>query len=199
VNVRRTDIGVVHRADTDEPNGGTGLRVVTPNRDPAGRAAGDFLALPARRWHQHNFWLAANVHDTIGFIERVERMRCSRLALTPTAVAGMNDQWRSNQPISDLPASASAFHIRLRRGGCRRVWARNNRCALLFRYPPPRNAASVCSFRHSRTKFLSIPLVFGAINALFKERGYEKKQRPGVGRHSAIARLVAISLALAWR
>src|SRR5215470_17521984 len=44
VNVRRTEIRVVHSADADEPYGGAGLRVVAPNRDPAGRAAGDLLA-----------------------------------------------------------------------------------------------------------------------------------------------------------
>ena len=30
MNVRRTGIGIVHRADADEPDGGTGLRVVAP-------------------------------------------------------------------------------------------------------------------------------------------------------------------------
>jgi hypothetical protein len=28
-------------------------------------------------------------------------------------MTGMNDQWRSNQTISDLPAGASAFHVLL--------------------------------------------------------------------------------------
>jgi hypothetical protein len=39
----RTEIRIVHSADTDEPDGQTGLRVVAPNRDPAGRASGDLL------------------------------------------------------------------------------------------------------------------------------------------------------------
>ena len=59
----------------------------------------------------HASRLAGGVHDLIGLIERVERMRCPGLALTPAAMTGMNDQWRSNQSILDLPASASAFHI----------------------------------------------------------------------------------------
>ena len=108
-----TDIRVVHRADADEPNDGTGLRIVAPNRDPASRTAGDLLALPARRRRHDDFGLTGGVRDTIGFIECVERMRCPGLPLTPTAMAGMNDQWRSSQTISDLPASASAFHVRL--------------------------------------------------------------------------------------
>jgi hypothetical protein len=58
------------------------------------------------------------MHDTIGFVESVERMRGPGLALAPTAMSGMNDQWRADQTISDLPASASAFHVQLHR-----VWS----------------------------------------------------------------------------
>ena len=105
-------IGVVHCADTDEPDGGTSLRVVAPNGDPAGSAAGDHLTLATRGGRRHDLRLTSGVYDTIGFIERVERMRCPGLALAPTAVAGMDDQGGSDQPISDLPARASAFHVR---------------------------------------------------------------------------------------
>src|SRR6516162_8392029 len=96
---RRTGIGIVHRADADEPDSGTGLRVVAPNHHLASRAAGDHLALPARRRRAHDFPLAGGVHDPICLIERVERMRCPGLALTPAAMTGMNDQWRSKQSI----------------------------------------------------------------------------------------------------
>src|ERR1700745_1672332 len=57
------------------------------------------------------------MHDAISFIESIERMRGSGLALAPTAMAGMNNQRRSDQTISNLSARASAFHVRLRRGG----------------------------------------------------------------------------------
>ena len=116
MDVRWTEIRVVHSADTDEPDGGTGLRVVAPDRNPAGRAAGDLLTLAARRQRYDDFGLTGGVHDTIGLIERVESMRGPGLPLAPTAMASMNDQWRSNQTISDLPARASAFHIQLHRG-----------------------------------------------------------------------------------
>ena len=116
VDVRRTEIRVVHGANADEPDGGTGLRVVAPNRDTAGRAAGDLLPLAARRGRHDDFGLTGGVHDTIGFIESVESMRSPGLALAPTAVAGMNNQRRSDQTISDLPAGASTFHVRLHRG-----------------------------------------------------------------------------------
>jgi hypothetical protein len=89
------------------------LRVVAPNRDPAGRAAGDLLAPTACRGRHDDLGLASGVHDTIGFIESVERMRGPGLALAPTAMTGVNDQWRSDQTISDLPAGASTFHVLL--------------------------------------------------------------------------------------
>ena len=111
VNVRRTEIRVVHGADADEPNGGTSLRVVTPNRNPAGRAASNLLTLAARRRRPDEFGLTGRVYDTIGLIESVERMRGAGLTLAPTTMASMNYQWRSNQPISDLSACASAFHV----------------------------------------------------------------------------------------
>ena len=113
MDVRWTEIRVVHSADTDEPDGGTRLRVVAPNRDPAGRAAGDLLTLAARRRRRDDFGLTGGVHNAIGFIESVERMRGPGLALAPTAMAGMNNQWCSDQTISDLSARASAFHVRL--------------------------------------------------------------------------------------
>ena len=69
------EIRVIHGADADKPDGVTGLRVVAPNRDPAGRAAGDLLTLAARRGRQDDFRLTSGVHDTIGLIERIERMR----------------------------------------------------------------------------------------------------------------------------
>jgi hypothetical protein len=40
-------------------------------------------------------------------------MRGPSLALAPTAMAGMNDQWLSDQTISDLPTRTSTFHVRL--------------------------------------------------------------------------------------
>ena len=111
VDARRAEIRVVQRADADEPDGGTGLWVVAPNRDPA---AGDLLALAARRGRHDNFGLTGGVHDTIGFIEGVERVCGPGLALAPTAMAGMNNQRHSDQMISDLSTRASAFHVQLR-------------------------------------------------------------------------------------
>jgi hypothetical protein len=111
VNVRWTEIRVVHGTDANEPKGGTGLRVVTPNRNPALRAVSNLLTLAACRGCPDEFGLTSRVYDTISFIERVERMRSAGLSLAPTAMARMNDQWRSHQPISDLSACASAFHV----------------------------------------------------------------------------------------
>ena len=111
MNVRWTEIRVVHGTDADESNGGTGLRVVTPNRNLAPRAASNLLTLAARRGRPGEIGFTGRVYDTIGFIESVERVRGPGLALAPTAMAGMDDQRRSDQAISDLPARASAFHV----------------------------------------------------------------------------------------
>ncbi len=112
MDVRRTEIRIIHGTDADEPDGRTSLRIIAPNRDPAGRATGDLLTLAACRGRHDDFGLTSGVHDTIGLIERIERMRGPGLALTPTAVAGMDNQWRSDQTIPNLPARASAFHVR---------------------------------------------------------------------------------------
>jgi hypothetical protein len=82
-----------------------------PNRNLARRAASNLLTLAARRGRPDEFGFAGRVYDTIGFIESVERMRGAGLTLAPTAMASMNNQWPSNQPISDLSACASAFHV----------------------------------------------------------------------------------------
>jgi hypothetical protein len=111
VNVRRTEIGVVHDADADEANGGAGLRLVTPNRNPARRATRNLLTLAARRGRPHEFGLAGRVYDTIGLIESIERMHGTGLTLAPATMASMNNQRHSDQPISNLPACAPAFHL----------------------------------------------------------------------------------------
>jgi len=113
VDVRRTQIRIVHCADAHEPDGGTRLRVIAPDRPSTYRATGDLLALAACGRRRHDFRLIAGVHDAIGFVESIQRMRGPGLALAPTAMAGMDNQWRSDQTISYAPACASAFHVRL--------------------------------------------------------------------------------------
>src|SRR5262249_12370396 len=60
---------------------------------------------------------SGDVHHTIGFVESIERMRGPSLPLAPSAMASVNNQWCSDQTISNLSASASAFHVQLRRSG----------------------------------------------------------------------------------
>ncbi len=111
VDVRRTQIRVVHGTDTHEPNGRPGLRVMAPDRDPTAWAAGDLLTFPACRWRQDQFGLIARMHDPIGLVERVERIRSASLTLAPAAMASVNNQRRSSEPVSDASACASAFHL----------------------------------------------------------------------------------------
>src|SRR5262249_45469362 len=104
----------VHRADPDEADGGTGLRVVAPHRDLAGWAARDPLALAARRGRRDELWFARDVLDAIGLVERIERMHGAGLALAPAAMTGVDDQRPPGRAIAALRAGASAFHARLR-------------------------------------------------------------------------------------
>ena len=87
---------------------------------PAGRTPGDLLALARSPRASRRFRAHWRLHDTIGFIESVKRMRGPGLALAPAAMTGMNDQGCSGQTISDLPACTSAFHVQLHRGDARR-------------------------------------------------------------------------------
>ena len=117
VNVRRTEIRVVHGTDAGRTRQQP-APVIYPNRNAARRAASNLLTLAARRGRPDKFGLAGRVYDTIGFIESVERMRSASLTLAPTAMASMNNQWRSNQHISDLSACAPAFHVWLHQTAC---------------------------------------------------------------------------------
>ena len=112
MDVWRTEIGVVHGANADEPDGRAGLRVVAPNRNSAGRTAGNLLASAARRGRQDNFGLTISVHNAIGFIESVERVRGAGLTLAPAAIASVDDQWYSSEPITHLPASTRSARRR---------------------------------------------------------------------------------------
>jgi hypothetical protein len=87
VDVGWTEIGVIHCADADEPNSGTGSRVVAPNRDLAGRAACNLLTLA-----DGVTTISGSPADTIRRIERVESMGGPGLALAPMAMASMGDQ-----------------------------------------------------------------------------------------------------------
>ena len=79
VDVWRTEIRVVHGTDADEPNDRTGLRVVAPNRDPAGWAAGDLLALAARRGCHDDF----GVPPSLSFVSIMNcRQRCCSIGTT---------------------------------------------------------------------------------------------------------------------
>src|SRR5215475_7142885 len=112
MDVRRTEIGVVHRAYAHEADGGAGLWIVAPDGDLAGRAACDLLAASAGRWGVDNFRLVGEVDDPVRLVERVERVYRSRLSLAPTAMAGVDDERRAAQSIAQFATRASAFHDR---------------------------------------------------------------------------------------
>ena len=109
-----TEVRVVHGADADKPDRRAGLRVVAPNGNSAGRASSDLLAFTARGRRDDDLRLTGGVHDTVGFIERVECVPSPGLAPAPAAMAGMNDQWCSGHRYRDSTARASVFPVRLR-------------------------------------------------------------------------------------
>jgi hypothetical protein len=115
VDVRRTLIGIIHSPDTDEPDSGSSLRVIAPDRNLAHCAASDRLTLAAGGGRKNKLGFAGDVHDAIGLIKRVHCVRRSGLALAPAAMAGMNDQGWSCQTVPNLSARASPFHIQLHR------------------------------------------------------------------------------------
>src|SRR5215470_11823746 len=112
MDVRRTEIGVIHRAHAHEADRGAGLRVVAPDGDLAGRAARDLLAASAGRWSVDDLGLVGEVDDAVRLVERVERVYRSRLSLAPTAMAGVDDERRAAQSIAQFATRASAFHDR---------------------------------------------------------------------------------------
>jgi hypothetical protein len=110
VDVWGTSIGIIERANPHEADSGSGLRVVAPDGNLAGRAARDLLASSAGWWRIDDFGLARSVHDSIRLVEGVKRVGCTGLALAPATVAGVDDERGAYQSISDLAARASAFH-----------------------------------------------------------------------------------------
>src|ERR1043166_5911802 len=114
MDVGRTRIGIIHRPDAHEADGGAGLRIVAPNGDLAGRAACDLLAASARRGGIDDLGLAGEVDDPVRLVERIERVHRPGLALAPPAMAGVDDQRRAAQAIAQFATGASAFHGDLR-------------------------------------------------------------------------------------
>ena len=76
-------------------------------------AASNTLALSTRRRRHHHIGFTDKMCDPVGFVQGVNREGGTSLALTPTAMASVNDERRSAQPIPQLATGASAFHDRV--------------------------------------------------------------------------------------
>src|SRR5947208_10522767 len=105
-------VGLVECPDGDEPHCRASLGIVAPDAHATRRTAGNVLALPARRRRHYHIGFAGKMSDPVGFVQGVNREGGTSLALTPTAVAGVNDEWRSAQSIPQLATGAAAFHDR---------------------------------------------------------------------------------------
>ena len=110
VDVWRTEIRVVHGTDADEPNDRTGLRVVAPNRDPAGWAAGDLLALAARRGCHDDF----GVPPSLSFVSIMNcRQRCCSIGTTDASSTTCMAVSEGSPPASlPTPPGARALSCR---------------------------------------------------------------------------------------
>ena len=58
----------------------------------------------------HHLGFAGKMCDPVGFVQGVSRECGTSLALTPTAMASVNDEGRPAQPIPQLATGASTFH-----------------------------------------------------------------------------------------
>ena len=92
MDIRRILAGIIHRADAHEAHRGPSLRVVAPDRYLAVGAARDPLPFAAGGRRLDELRLGLQVFDAVRFVERIERVSGAGLALTPGAMAGMNDQ-----------------------------------------------------------------------------------------------------------
>ena len=113
MKLRGKRVRIIQGASADEADFVAGDRVGAPEGDLASRAAGN--GLPHAAWARDgdHFRLAGEELYAVGFDHRVHHAGGAGLALAPTAMTGVNDQWFSDQTISDLPARASAFHVEL--------------------------------------------------------------------------------------
>ena len=106
VDVGRKVVRRVERAHADEAQ----LRiaaVVAPQRDAAGRAARDALALAAVGRRVDEVGRPAQQLHAVGLDQRVERERRARLALAPAAVAAVHVHGPRMQPVAHGTAAAT--------------------------------------------------------------------------------------------
>src|SRR5262245_8448491 len=106
MDVRRTLGGIIHRADPDDADRGSGSRIVAPDRDFAIRTARDALAFAAGGWRVDDLRFGVEVLDPIRLIHRIECVRGAGLALAPRTMAGVHDQRPAVKAITDMSAGA---------------------------------------------------------------------------------------------
>lgn len=113
MDVRRNFAGVVKRANTNKPNqlayAAKHNQVVTPNRDLAVRAAGDSLARTTGRWHFNIDDIPLQNTHPVSFNQSVNCESGSVLALAPTAMATMDNQWSRFHSVTDMATGAATI------------------------------------------------------------------------------------------
>src|ERR1700758_2931307 len=78
---------------------------MAPDRHVTDRATGDFLPLSALRRRYHDLGRASEKLHAVGFDHRIQRKRCPRFALTPAAVAAVDEHGAAAHAIPYRSAS----------------------------------------------------------------------------------------------
>ena len=108
MDVGREEVRFIERADADEANGFAGTGVVAPNGDIAPGAAGNPLTLAAVGGRVDDLDFPLQQLHAVGFDHRVEREGGSSLALTPAAVATVNEERPGCHAVAHEAAGAAA-------------------------------------------------------------------------------------------
>jgi dihydrolipoamide dehydrogenase len=111
VDAGRQQIGIVERADANEPHRGARPGVVAPHRDTARRAAKDLLSLAAVRRRVHHFRLALGEDHALGLDHRVQREGRAALPLAPAAVAAVDEEGLARHAVAHGAAVAAALQV----------------------------------------------------------------------------------------
>lgn len=109
--VRREKLRRIKRADTHKADQTPRSRIVTPERDPTLRAAENLLASATVGGRLHFFDRAAYLRKAITFYHRVQSKRRATLALTPSAVAAIDEHRCVFHTVTNVLAGTAALYF----------------------------------------------------------------------------------------
>ena len=108
MDIRRQSIRIIEGAHAYETHLETGPGIMTPHRYLAAGAAGDPLPFAAGRGCEDYFRITAKERNPTRLDHGIQGKRRAALALTPAAVAAMDEQRRGFHLVADLAAVTTA-------------------------------------------------------------------------------------------